>query len=524
MWRAEDLLERLADEDRLFDELDMGHRGVIAALNASYRELDSDHRRLLRRLGLVPGDDVDARAAAALCDVDEARASAMLETLVDFHLAETRTSGRYGLHDLVRRFAARIVELEEDEDEREEAFARLLGMYLHFAYRAANHWTIPGTTMLSEGAEAHDLGLPGLEDRESAEAWSRAERGNLAAAVFAAEHAGWLEAAWHLAAASSVFRVQHRDIEHFLVVNQLALELSHRLDDEWKEAHTLAERGRYFLFTGNSAEATDCLEQAAALQRRLGDLRAAALSLRNIGLIHRQSGRFVESLAVYREGLELAEAAADDKVIVLVRSNMFTPLLRLGRLAEAERCLTESEQRMGEDDVYNPVRLANFRGTLLRERGDPAGALVLHAGCLETCRERGLGGGIVPVLVELSEDLLGLNRGAEAVSRLGAAVEFAEEVANPAYERTARNHLGRALTVSGIAEEAIGHHERAAALAESDGDLYELARAHHGLADVHRLRGDTVAERRHLRRAAGEYAECGVPEAAQLTERLRDLD
>lgn len=524
LWKAEDLLERLADEDRLLSELDMGFRGVVAALNASYRELDYDHRRLLRRLGLVPGDDVDARAAAALCDVDEARASAMLENLVDFHLAETRTPGRYGLHDLVRRFAVRVVELEESEDEREEAFGRLLGMYLHYAYRVANQWTLPSMTVLAEGAAAHDLGLPGLEDRESADAWYRAERGNLAAAVFAAERVGWLEAAWHLATATSAFRIHDRDNERLLIVNQLALELSRRLGDERKESYSLADRGRHLLFMGSSAEAVDCLEQAAALQQRLGDVRAAALSMRMIGLLHRQSGRFAESLAVYREALELAEATGEDKVIVLVRANMFNPLLLLGRLAEAEQCLVESEQRLDADDLYNPVRIANFRGTLLRESGDPAAALDLHTTCLETCRERGFRGGIVPVLIELGEDLLRLDRVDEAVSRLVPAVEYAEEVANPAYERTARNHLGRALTASGLTEEAIGHHERAAALAESDGDLYELARAHHGLADAHRLRGDTVAERQHLRRAARKYRECGVPEAARTTERLRDLE
>lgn len=521
-WKARDLLERLADEDRLFDELDMGHSGVLAALNASYRELDSDHQCLLRRLGLVPGDDVDARAAAALCDVDDVRAAAMLETLVDFHLAETRTPGRFGLHDLVRRFAAQIVELEETEDEREEAFARLLGTYLHFAYRAVNHWTMPGVTMLAEGAPAHDLGLPGLEDRESAESWYLAERGNLTAAAFAAERVGWLEATWHLATVASAFRTYDRDNERLLVANRMALEVSRRLGDERKESHTLSDRGRHFLFMGRSAEAIDCLRQAAALQQKLGDLRGAAFSKRAIGLIHRQSGRFAEALAVYREGLALAEASKDDKVIVLVSANMFIPLLRLGRLDEAERCLLDSEERMGEDDVYNPVRIANFRGTLLRERGDPAAALELHTACLETCRERGFKGGTVPVLVELSEDLMRLDRVAEAVSRLGAAVEYAEEVSNPSYERTARNLLGRALTVSGLIQEAKGHHERAADLAESDGDLYELARAHHGIADVHRLRGDQVAERRHARRAAGLYEQCGVPEADQINKGLSD--
>ncbi|NUQ87365.1 MAG: helix-turn-helix domain-containing protein, partial [Glycomyces artemisiae] len=82
-WKAGDLLDRLADEDRLLDEIDTGHRGVAAALHASYRELDPDHRLLLRRLGLNPGDDVDVHAAAALSGIDADRTSGMLEALVD---------------------------------------------------------------------------------------------------------------------------------------------------------------------------------------------------------------------------------------------------------------------------------------------------------------------------------------------------------------------------------------------------------------------------------------------------------
>jgi len=195
LWRVEDLLARLDDEDRLLDELDMGHRGVAAALRASYLELDTAHRCLLRRLGLVPGDDLDARAAAALCDVGEERATIMLESLVDVHLAETRSPGRYRLHDLVRLFATKLASIEDTDSERDQALLRLLDVYLLTAYQAATRVPLSDLPTLTDGVMAHDLNLPRFADEKSAVSWFRAERDNLAATVIAAERAGRLESA-----------------------------------------------------------------------------------------------------------------------------------------------------------------------------------------------------------------------------------------------------------------------------------------------------------------------------------------
>ncbi|MCF4123103.1 tetratricopeptide repeat protein [Antribacter sp. KLBMP9083] len=515
-WQAEDLLARLADDDRLLSELDMRHSGVAAALSASYLELDAEHRRMFRRLGLVPGDDVDARAAAALCEVTEEQAVWMLENLVDVHLVESRSPGRYRMHDLVRVYAMQLAGMEEPEAERDEAFVRLVNLYLHFAYRAANQVSPTEARILAAGVTAHDLGLPGFADKESAISWFRAERTNLVAAVSAAERSGRLEPAWHLATAFTAFRLIDRDHEEYLTINRIALDIARRLHDESKEAHTLADRGRHLLVAGRCQEAVSYLERAATLFRELDDITAAAFALRNIGIAHRQSGRFAEALDVYRSALALAEAASDTTAMVVVGANMVVPLLRLGRLSDAEHCLSETEQLVDVSDQYNRLRIENFRGTVLRERGDPAAALLLHIACLERCRRMGFRGGLSPILIELGTDLVCLDRGAEAAVYLSQAVEDAEDLGYPSLVRTALIDLGRALALSSRFEEAVGHFERAAGLAESHEDAYELARANHGLADAHRSRGDADAERQHLHRAARAYADCGVPEAAMI--------
>lgn len=513
LWRAQDLLKRLADEDRLLDELDMGHRGVAAALRASYLELDTAHRRLLRRLGLVPGDDVDACAAAALCDEDEERATAMLESLVDVHLAETRSPGRYRLHDLVRRFATRLARLEESKVELDEAFHRLLGVYLHFAYQAAARLH-PNKRRFTEGAAAHDAGLPGFADQPDALTWFQTERGNLEAAVIAAAEADRSEQAWHLATAFNAFFVHDPDTGPHATVNQIALDIARRTGDARKEAFTLGDAGRRLLAAGRHREAIDCLDRSVSLKRDLGEFGDAALTLANIGILYRRSGRFADSIEVHEAALAQAEEAADAAAAALIRTNMVVPLLRLGRFAETERCLAAAERRLDAGDEHNRIRIQVFRGVLVRELGDPVEAVNMHTACLRAYRGEGVTADVTATLIELGVDLLRSGRADEAVAQLDRAVEYAVRLADPSLERSARNDLGHAHTAIDRIEEAIGEHERAAALAESHEDAYELARAHHGLADAHRRRGDTAAERRHLQWAAEGYASCGVPEAA----------
>lgn len=522
-WRARDLLQRLGDEDRLLDELAMGHRGVAAALRASYLELDAEQQRLLRRLGLVPGDDVDARAAAALCDTEPEGAARMLESLVDVHLAETRSPGRYRLHDLVRVFAAHVASLEEPQDRLDAAFAGLIAHYLHFACQAAARLH-PNKRRYTESAAAWDTGLPGFAAQPEALSWFQTERGNLEAAVVAAEREGSTERAWHLATAFNAFFVHDPDVGPHAEVNRIALDIARRTGDRRKEAFTLGDAGRQLLAAGRHREAIDYLDRSVAFKCDLGEFGDAALTLANIGVLHRRSGRFAASVEVHRTALAQAEEARDEAAAALIRTNMVVPLLRLGRFEEVERLLEAAERRLDSGDFHNRTRIEGFRGVMARERGDVAAAVAAHSACLRAYRGEGVTADVTDTLVELGEDLLRLDRAAEAAEHLGRAVEYAMRLGDPSLERSARNDLGRALTAAGRVEESIGHHERASDLAEVHEDAYEFARAHHGLAEARGLGGDAAAERRHLELAARGYEDCGVPEAAVVARRLQVLD
>jgi hypothetical protein len=75
-------------------ELEAGQRSVTAAIDLSYRHLSGDQQRMFALLGLHPGPDIDAYAAAALATFLTTRqAERLLDDLVDAHLLEPHQPG-----------------------------------------------------------------------------------------------------------------------------------------------------------------------------------------------------------------------------------------------------------------------------------------------------------------------------------------------------------------------------------------------------------------------------------------------
>jgi tetratricopeptide (TPR) repeat protein len=103
------LAGELADEQRRLDLLDAGGdpgSAIRGIFSWSYGHLPDEEARAFRLLGLSPGLDIDACAAAALTGTVPAQASLMLELLARTHLIHRTRTGRYGLHDVLRAYAA----------------------------------------------------------------------------------------------------------------------------------------------------------------------------------------------------------------------------------------------------------------------------------------------------------------------------------------------------------------------------------------------------------------------------------
>ncbi|MFE6872538.1 tetratricopeptide repeat protein [Kitasatospora sp. NPDC057692] len=175
-----DLAEELADTGGRLDALRHGDGGgmslaVAGAFELSYRRLEAETARVLRLTAVNPGPDVSTEAVAVLAELGKPAARRHLAALARANLLAEQPvgSGRWRAHDLVRLYAARLLE-QDGEELRRVASARLLEYYVD-----GGHAFIPPGLQ----SDAIRSASGRFADRASAYAWLTAERDNLTAAI-----------------------------------------------------------------------------------------------------------------------------------------------------------------------------------------------------------------------------------------------------------------------------------------------------------------------------------------------------
>ncbi|MGW1466698.1 BTAD domain-containing putative transcriptional regulator [Streptomyces sp. NPDC002308] len=196
--RTADLVAEMNEGNRL-DALepndDVGSP-LRTAFSVSYGALAPGARRLFRLLGLFPGADFTAEAAAAFLDNPLSQARRLLGALAAAHLIEPVTAGRYRFHDLLREYAGERASAEETEAEREAALERLLRWYLHATRATA------GTGLFPElPGDLGPGGHPGPPSAAERGRWLDAERANLLAVIDHAGRNGPRPVSWYLTSA-----------------------------------------------------------------------------------------------------------------------------------------------------------------------------------------------------------------------------------------------------------------------------------------------------------------------------------
>jgi len=185
-WDAAGLAAELAAAAARLELMRAENLSVAAAFDLSYQDLTEGQQRLFRRLGVHPGTDIDAYAAAALDGTDLAAARRHLDGLYDQYLLTEPARGRYRLHDLLGEHA-RALAFAGDPADAAAAAGRLLDYYLHTAAAAGQYIETRNTPVGRAPPGARPTVAPPLSTAGQAAAWLEAERANLhAAAGFAA--------------------------------------------------------------------------------------------------------------------------------------------------------------------------------------------------------------------------------------------------------------------------------------------------------------------------------------------------
>ena len=289
-WSTEHLQHRLRAGLADLTAFDDGERQVAAAFDLSYNNLTADQQTMFRRLGLIPGPDTDAYAAANLQHTDPAQADRLLQHLTGRSLLIETTPGRYRLHDLLHIHARTRAEHDDTATDRDTAVDRLLDYYQHTAARANSH--LEPRTPARPIPEPANLPrhTPALNNRQHAQAWLTAELANL---IAAARHAATRPNPIHsitLPAALCAHLYTHGPWTQALDLHATAAHTALILHNHLWRANALNDLGVVRYQIGDHPGAQDVLQQALALYQDLGNRNGQAVTLSYLGAMRYLTG------------------------------------------------------------------------------------------------------------------------------------------------------------------------------------------------------------------------------------------
>ncbi|ACU40026.1 transcriptional regulator, SARP family [Actinosynnema mirum DSM 43827] len=371
-WTIQSLVDELRDEQGRLSGLSLeAGTGVHAALAVSYRELPEAAARLLRRLGLHPGTDLDSYTAAALMDIGVGSARTHLRTLAYANLLHESMPDRYSRHDLVRLFTHHLAATEPEEDNT-EATHRLLDYYLHVADLARGH--LSDHVQPFEPLSYQPASAPELRSHEAALGWFTLEEANLGLALDIAVGSGLRERTWQLALCLDAFHFRRGNRLDRLALCGIGLTAARALGDKHAEATFLLRLGSTLADLGRIDEAVAACGESAALA--IGDRHLELAALANLGYCLMAAGRLAEAEERIRETVEIAREVGDARSRASGLNNLANVLLARG---EPELALGHAVEALGLFSGDSPTKAHTATlhtvGAVLQELGRPEEAL-----------------------------------------------------------------------------------------------------------------------------------------------------
>ncbi|MFC9622990.1 tetratricopeptide repeat protein [Streptomyces sp. NPDC056930] len=384
-WSAADVVADLSDPNGQLSGLSTEHTSVAAAFQLSYRDLPADRQTLFRYLGMQPGPDFDAYAAAALQDTGVSDARRMLEELEDHHLIEETTRGRYRMHDLVREYA-RTLAREAGTHAVQAAVERQLDYYLHAATRA-DHFFDRYTGPAPRYTTGRRPQMPEMPDADCATAWMRAEHVNLQAAVeYAARH-GHTAHAVYLPAAMKEFLRVHGHWSEALALHGTALQCALDVADLLGQATALRNMAVIHRVMGRYEQSEANLMQALERIDGLPDTHERAIVFSDLASVLRVTGRYQQADETYHQALRLFRDADDTRGMAHVLVDIGHVQQLTGRYSEAAESLEQALELHGASG--NRLGRANALtalGDLHKSVGRYTGAINAHREALVSYR------------------------------------------------------------------------------------------------------------------------------------------
>jgi tetratricopeptide (TPR) repeat protein len=539
------------------------NNSVAASFSLSYNHLPATQQRLFRRLGLLPGSDIDVYAAASLDDADLLTARGLLDDLFSYHLIEEPARGRYRLHDLIREYARALVAADPAATQV-AATDRLLNYYLHAARAADRHLARHTSAGIPDTMGSPPAHAPYLPKRQEGVAWMDAERLNLHAAVeYAAAHDrpglaiaiaavmhGYLRSQghWdqalilHRAAIIAARHIGQRSAEagaltDLAAIEQAkgdyrqatvgltqALELCDDIGDRQGKANVLNYLGVAQFLMDDYPASTATLTQALRLCCELDDRLGEANAFNRLGIVRQLAGDYpaaadslTRAIELFRDlGDQLGEAIALSNlgVVQYLRGDYLASVATLSRALELHRNLGDRHGEAGD---------LNHLGAVWLARGDYRTAAENLTRALKLNRDLGDRLGEATVLGDLGIVHFRTGDHLAAGETFTQALNLHRELEAPLGEAEVLNNLGELSLASAAPAQARTYHNHALAIATEIGSLLEEARALEGIGRYHLSHGHSDEGAAQLRKALTIYQSIGSPNAPRVEATLRDL-
>ena len=560
-WNLEHLADRLRDQHQRVRALSDGERELAAVFDLSYASLGAAHRQLWRRLGLVPGPDLDAYAATALAASDPAAAAGLLEDLVDHNLLTAYAPGRYRLHDLLR-VQARTLAATDPAPERESAQSRLLHYYAHTAQSASAPITRYPRPQPDGQAAAH---TPALSDPDTARAWLRTEHPNLEAAFSYAHASGLDEHAIALAAGLAEILQADGHFTRAREIHQTAVETAERMGHPAARATALTDLGRVRYLAGDTSGAGDALVQALEIFRTLDDRLGEANALTNLGRVRHLTGNYPRADNALTRALEIYHALGNRLGEATALTDLGKVRYLTGDYSGAGEALTRAlelyqalDNRLGEANALtNLGRVRHLTGNYpgaedaltraleifraLGNRLGEANALSDLGRVRYLTGDYGRAGEALTRAVELNRVLGNRNNEAGALAELGQvrhltgdytgagesltrALEIFRALGYRGNEAWALNRYAATLAAAGERPRALAIYQQALAMNRELNNPDDEAIALEGIAEHHLATGEPTLGTTHLHQALEIYQRLGMtPDTHRVQDRLDGL-
>ncbi len=475
---AEAVVEQLND-GRSLDPLRIPgdeRAGVDAVFSSSYQVFDADHRRCLRLVAHLPGDDFAAASVAALLEGDDATVTLMLRRLADHHLLQQTRPGRYRIHDLVRRFALTLV-----DDEATSALQAYLGWVLERCTEAtARHHAV------LTGLDRPPLRRRTFADDAAGRRWLESEGATLVASVrAAAEDEALLSYAWHITDTLRHYLYMTGRQRDWQTMSTAGLAAARRAGDRMAEAVMLQSLSNAIDSMGDHQGALGLCLEALQLFRAEGDAVRVASTLNHLGITHLGLGHLGESHAAFHESIEVYRSSDRAELSTVTMTNFAMALLASGDLVEAETVLHDGLRIDRDSDrtigiVAKLIALAEVH----RHRGALAEARRALSEAESWTRVVATGFHAQALACQLAALYRTEGRPKQAVEMALQAEAVARDAGDPWHLAQSLKALGDAFAADGAGQRAARTYRQAAEVSETRGYQHlslEIVVAHAGL-------------------------------------------